>query len=91
MNVSVLWSVVKKFAVVASLLSVASAVHGFVEHDYREGDIRIIEARGGDEEGVPVLRIGKDVEFIIPVYASQFFGQYSIFANAEIKNRLEAV
>ena len=57
-----------------------------MEQSYQEGNLKIVEAGGGDAEGVLVLRAGDQVKFTIPVYASHFFGDYAIVANAEIEN-----
>lgn len=80
------WSKILPRLLIACFIMLYQA-YGFIEHDYREGELKIIEAIGAKQKGVPVIEMGNMVKFSIPIYASHFFGDYVIKANAEIKNR----
>jgi len=70
-------------ALVAVLVSVSCSA---VEENYQENRITITEAGPFEQEKHVVIRSGREVNFKIKVFQTEFFGQSTISANAVIDN-----
>lgn len=54
--------------------------------EYYEGPVKILESEGHEGDEFTKISLGKDVNFQIRIFQTEFFGRNIISANALIKN-----